>query len=119
MNVRTSGVLGGLLGVLIASVAAAAPVPVKVNLSNLRCIQNYQVSVKDDDPVYLTVNGVAKGADVAKRIPETGTTPANSKKPAITEDKPMTLWEGELADGEFALLTVTLFQGKGDDAAKT
>jgi hypothetical protein len=64
------------------------------------------------------VSGVAKGADVSKRIPESGTTEVNTKKPAVDDKKPVTLWEGQLDDGEFAVVTVALYQGKGDDAAK-
>src|SRR3954470_2427065 len=125
MNVnRRSRVLFGLVaavaGVLSAAAgaASAAPTPVKVDLTALRCIQNYALNNKDDDTVYLTVSGVAKGADVNKRIPESGTMDANTKKQPITDKEPKALWEGELNDGEFALITVTLYQGKGDDAAK-
>src|SRR5689334_24592443 len=104
MNVQRNrfvGALGlALVGLLAAGRAGAAPIPVKVNLTNLRCIQNYQMAPKDDDQVYLNVTGVAKGADVAKRVPESGAMEANSKKPPM--EKPVTLWEGELADGEFA-----------------
>src|SRR5688500_8060317 len=124
MNLQPNRFLTGLVvalaGVLAGGTpgAFAAPIAVTVNMPNLRCIKNYQVIAKEDDQVYLTVNGVAKGADLNKRVPESGAMEANSKKPPVTAEKPVTLWEGELADGEFALLTVTLFHGKGDDAAK-
>jgi hypothetical protein len=123
MNVQRNRLLTGLVVALagvLGAPALAAPIAVKVNMPNLRCIKNYQMAPKeaDDDQVYLTVTGVAKAADVTKRIPESGTLEANKKKPPITSEKPATLWEGELADGEFALLTVTLYQGAGDDAAK-
>ena len=114
---RLTGLVAALFG-LVAGSALAAPIPVKVDLTSLRCIGNYEALAKDDDQVYLTVAGVAKGADVAKRVPESGTIPANDKKPPVTDKQPVTLWEGELADGEFALLSVALYQGKGDDAAK-
>ena len=108
-----------LAGVLVGAAAQAAPVPVKVNLTNLRCIQNYALAAKDDDQVYLTVTGVAKGADVSQARPrERHAAGQHEEAGRRREDKPVTLWEGELADGEFALLTVTLFHGKGDDAAK-
>jgi hypothetical protein len=126
MNVQRNQLLTGLVvalaGVLagVVPTASAAPVAVKVNMPNLRCIQNYQMKQTDDDQVYLTVTGVAKGADVNKRLPESGAMEANSKTQPIDAEKPATLWEGELADGEFALLTVTLFHGKGEDpTAKT
>jgi hypothetical protein len=120
MNVQRNRFLTALAmtlaGLLAVGRAGAAPIPVKVNLANLRCIQNYQMAPKDDDQVYLNVTGVAKGADVSKHVPDSGAMTANAKKPPM--EKPVTLWEGELADGEFALLTVTLYNGKGDDAAK-
>lgn len=124
MNVRISRLLAALcvalavFGSTAATPAGAAPLPVKLNLNKLRCIQTYAANPKEDDQVYLTVTGVAKGEEINKRVPESGATPANTKKPPITEKEPLTLWEGELADGEFALVTVTLFQGAGDDAGK-
>lgn len=126
MNVRISRRLFTTLGAALAafawagagSAAVAAPVPVKVNVTNLRCIQTYAPHPTADDEAYLVITGVAKGQELNKRHPESGAMPANKKKPPVTEEKPLTLWEGELADGEFALVTVTLYNGKGDDAAK-
>ena len=121
MRLNCSRLVLGLAAILAAGAArpaAAAPVQAKLNLTNLRCIQNYAPTTREDDQVYVNVTGVAKGADVNTRVPETGTLPANTKTPPVSEDKPVTLWEGELADGEFAFLTVTLFQGNGDDAGK-
>src|SRR5688572_12601228 len=86
-----------LAGALAAASAQAAPVPVKVNLTSLRCIQNYAMVPKDPDAVYMTVTGVAKGADVNKRVPESETLEATSREPAVSKDEPVTLWEGELA----------------------
>jgi hypothetical protein len=121
-HLRLGGLLAAVAGLLLGgfgtSTASGAPVPVKLNLNTLRCIQNYQPLPKDDDAVYLTVTGVAKGAEINKRLPESGTLVANSKKPPVTDKAPVTLWEGELADGEFALVTVALYVGQGDDAAK-
>ena len=124
MNVKRRNFLLGLAAVVMAGVmgtgnaaALAAPVQVKVNMPYLRCIGAF-AGQRQDDQVYVVVTGVAKGAEVNRRIPEKDTFKANTKEPAIEEEKPATLWEGELADGEFALLTVVLFQGKGDDAAK-
>jgi hypothetical protein len=124
MNVRMSRVvlaLGAALAAVVgsgASVAVAAPVPVKVELNSLHCMKTYAVDLKADDEAYFTVTGVAKGADVNKRVPESGAAPANKKKPVVTEKEPVALWEGELADGEFALLTFTLYHGTGEDAGK-
>jgi hypothetical protein len=101
----------------LASAVRAAPVPAKVELSNLRAIQVNNTE-KGDDNVYVVVQGVAKGADVQKRVPETGALKANPKKPAVSDKEPVTLWQGELDDGEYALLTVAVFQGEGTDAAK-
>ena len=122
MNVRISRLLAALGALALvassgAATAGAAPVPVKVSVTNLRCIQTYAVNAKEDDQVYLTVSGVAKGAEVARRVPESGTLPANTKTQPVSEKEPLALWEGELADGEFALVTVALFQGKGDEPA--
>jgi hypothetical protein len=122
MNVKPSRLILGAFAAVFAACSAgsafAAPVPVKVDMTYLRCIQNYAIAAKDDDPVYLTVSGIAKGAEVTKRIPDSGTMEAGTKKPAVDDKKPVTLWEGELNDGEFAVVTVALYQGKGDDAAK-
>ena len=101
-----------------ASVAHAAPVPTKVELSAIRAIQVNTTEPDGDDQVFVLVGGVAGGKDVQKRIPEQGTLPSNRKKPPITDDKPATLWEGPLGDGEFALVTVAVFQGQGKDEAK-
>jgi hypothetical protein len=98
--------------------AQAAPVPVEMNLTALYAIQTYALDEKEDDQVYLLVSGVAGGKDVNQRLPQEGTLPANTKKPPVTSKKPASLWKGELADGEFAFLTVVLMHGKGTDAAK-
>lgn len=121
MNVRISQwafALGAALATLAASTASAAPVPVKVELSSLHCMKTYSPDPRADDEAYFVVSGVARGADIAKRVPESGAMPANKKKPMVTEKEPLTLWEGELADGEFALVTFTLYHGAGDDAGK-
>ena len=122
MNVKPSRLILGAFAAVFAAFsgtdAFAAPEKVKVDMTYLRCIQNYAPTPKEDDQVYLMVSGIAKGAEVSKRIPESGTTEANTKKPPVDDKKPVTLWEGELNDGEFAVVTVALYQGKGDDAAK-
>src|SRR5687768_1916053 len=111
--------LAGCLTALFALApgASAAPMPVKVELAALRAIQVNNTE-KTDDNVFVIAQGVAKGSDVQKRVPETGNLKANPKKPAISDKEPVTLWEGELDDGEFVFLTVALFQGEGTDDAK-
>jgi hypothetical protein len=103
---------------VVAPLAQAAPVKAKVELSDLRAIQLNTMQENGDDAVLVLVNGVARGQDVQKRVPDQGTLPSNRKKPPITDKQPVTLWAGELGDKEFALLTVALFQGEGKDQAK-
>ena len=124
MNVRIKRLVA-VAGVALAAVvgsagatASAAPVPVKLELTGLYCMKTYAADPKADDEAYFTVTGVAKGEEVAKRVPETGAAPAGKTKPVVTEKQPAAMWEGELGDGEFALLTFTLYHGKGDDAGK-
>jgi hypothetical protein len=107
----------GLFAVLssVVSRADAAAIPVKLELNYLRCIQNYEVAIKDDDHVFLTVTGVSKGADVNRRVPPSAGMVANTKKAPVTDEKPLELWAGDLDNGEFALITVTLYQGQGGD----
>jgi hypothetical protein len=71
-----------------------------------------------EDDVYLVAGGVAKGQEFQKRLPEQGALKVAPKKPAFTPEKPGVVWEGELADGEFAYVTVVLMHGDGKDAAK-
>jgi hypothetical protein len=101
-----------------AAAVRAAPVPVEVDVASLRAIQTYELEEATDDKAYLVVTGVAKGEEVQKRLPEQGAFAANKKKPPVTEKAPATLWKGELADGEFALLSVVLIH-QGQDASKT
>jgi hypothetical protein len=95
----------------------ASAVPVSVDLSNLRAIQTYPID-KGEDQAYLLVTGVANGKEFSDRVPKDKTWPISPKKPIATIKEPTNLWKGDLADGEFALVTVTLMQGKGADAAK-
>ena len=101
-----------------AGAALAAPIPTKIDLSALRAIQVNTMQQGADDDVYVLVSGVAKGQEVNKRLPASGTFKANPKKPAITDKQPQTLWQGELNDGEFAFLTVVVMHGAGQDQAK-
>src|SRR4029079_16238501 len=93
----------------VASAAArAAAVPVEVKLTGIRCIQNYKLDVKVPDQVYAYVLGIAKGQPVGVRLPKDGTLKSLPKEPPLTEETP--LWKGELAEGEFAILSFALFQ---------
>lgn len=126
MKLAMPRVFVSLLAVAFASLvsdARGAAVPVKVELSALRAIQvNTMEKTADgkfgDDDVYVIAIGTAKGEDVQKRVPESGTLKANPKKQAISDKEPAALWEGSLDDGEFAFLTVVVFQGQGADEAK-
>ena len=66
----------------------------------------------------MVVTGLAGGKEVTERFPKEKTLISAPKTPAVTEKQPITLWNGQLDDGQFALFTVTLFQGAGADAAK-
>ena len=121
MKVRLSRVAVLLALFAAAPTARAAAVPVEVKLTGVRCVQNYMLDVKAEDQIYGVVTGVAKGEPVNVRLPKEGTIPAAPKKQPITDKEPVELWKGELAEGEFALLTYTLFHGadaeKPGDAA--
>src|SRR6185437_10461965 len=119
MNFSIRGVLASVaLLAGAASSAFAAPVSCSVDLTYLRAIQTNNIVDKADDQAYALVNGIAAGKEFQQRIPEAGKTwTAGPKKSPVTEDAPVTLWKGELNDGEFALVTVTLFQGEGKDEA--
>jgi hypothetical protein len=122
MNVGMPRVVLAALAILVtpfmSGAAAAAPIPVKIDLTALRAIQQYTMKEGAEDDVYVVVTGVAKGQDVNNRLPESGTLKASPKKPPITAKQPATLWQGELADGEFAFLQVLLMHGDGKDQAK-
>jgi hypothetical protein len=107
-----------LVAAAFAPAVRAGPVPVKIDLPALRAIQLNNMNPDGEDDVYLVVSGVAKGEEIHKRLPETGTMKVAPKKPAFTPEKPGALWEGQLDDGEFAYVTVVLMQGEGKDEAK-
>lgn len=112
-----AALVGGL--VAFAAPAGAAPVPVEVNLTALRPIQTYNLDKKGDDQAYMLVTGVAKGQPINERFPKDKAWDAARKKQPVTEKSPLSLWKGDLDDGEFALVTVSTFQGTGEDQAKT
>src|SRR5665213_2781160 len=113
------GIRGVLASVALlagaASSALAAPVPVSVDLSALHVIQTYNLDDNPDkhvdDQAYALVIGFANGKEFHHRVPEAGKTWAGGpKKQAVEEKTPVNLWKGELNDGEFAIITVSLFQ---------
>jgi hypothetical protein len=117
MNLRVSRFLPAVAALLalgsIASVSQA--VPVSVDLTAVRVMQPFAEKKDASDDAYLIVTGVAKGKPLA--MSKIGPWSLSRKKSAdVTDKKPAALWTGDLADGEFAEVTVTLFHGKGDDA---
>lgn len=119
MNLRICGVLASvalLAGAVCPVFSATAPV--SVELTGLRAIQKYSLDEKGEDSVYALVNGIAAGKEFQARLPEGDKKwEAAQKKPALTEKEAITLWKGDLNDGEFAVVTVTVFQGEGKDPA--
>lgn len=115
--------IAGLAAAAVAmpTAARAAPVAASLDLNALRCIQNFELDEKTPDHVYLVVTGVAAGQEVNKRVPDQGTWQAAPKQYPVAPGKngkpAVNLWQGKLDDGQFALLTVTLFQGEGKNAA--
>ena len=107
-----------LAGIGFACQVAAAAVPVTVQCTAVRAIQTYTVGANATDQVYLMVVGQAAGKSIQQRIPPSATLPAAPKQPAVTEKKPATLWKGNLDDGQFVALTVTLMQGTGQDESR-
>ncbi len=119
MNFRIGGVLASVaLLAGAASLALAAPVPVSVDLTSLRAIQKYALDEKADDQVYAIVDGISAGKEVRERFPEAGKTwTAGPKKLAVSETAPVHIWKGELNDGEFAIIAISVFQGDGKNDA--
>src|SRR5262249_50098972 len=115
MNLAPRRVLSACLLVLAGVCAlaySAAATPVSIDMTNLTAIQPYALD-KDsgEDAAYLLVSGVANGKDVSDRVPKDGTWTLAPKKPVDGSKTPFTIWKGDLADGEFAFITVTLMQG--------
>ncbi|QOV92038.1 hypothetical protein [Humisphaera borealis] len=119
MNARLSRFVASLalllgLGLPASQVRAAA---VTVDLTRLMAIQTYAIEDKADDEAFAILTGVAAGKELdMQKLPINGSWKIGPRTPAVEPAKPLGVWKGELADGQFALLTVTLFQGKGDDA---
>ncbi len=98
------------LTLLIAGVARAEKVSIEIPY--VRAIQTFAVGENQTDDAYLLVTGVAQGKEVASRIPEGKTWKASPKTPPVTDKKPVTVWSGDLAEGQFVFLNVTVMQGK-------
>jgi hypothetical protein len=114
---RTLGFSVGLaVAGLTAAAARAAALPVTVDCTNIRDIQSYTVGENASDTAYLLVTGYADGKSIDERVPKTGTWTVGQKLMPVDAKHPAELWKGDLGNGQYALLTVTLLQGKGDDA---
>jgi hypothetical protein len=104
-----------------APTARAAPMNASLDLTALRAIQNFALDDKTPDNCYLVVTGVAAGQEVNQRVPREGTWQAAPKQYPVAPGKhgkpAVNLWQGKLDNGQYALLTVTLFHGEGKDAA--
>lgn len=105
----------GILGIAISDLAIA--IPVTLDAVSIRAIQLNNATAKEDQ-AYLLVNGVANGKEFATQIPEAKPMNVGPKTPAGTVKEPISIWKGDLADGEFAYITVTLIQGTGENKAK-
>jgi len=95
----------------------ASAIPVELNITAIRTIQAANPDQGDKpDQVYLLVNGVAAGKDINARFPQDKTLTSAPQQQPI--DKPLTVWKGDLDNGQFALLSITLMQGDGKDQDK-
>lgn len=111
--------LGMAFGLAVAGAAAwshAAAVPVTVNCTNLIDIQSYNLGEDASDQAYLLVTGDAAGKQIDERVPKTGAWTVAPKKIPVDAKHPAELWKGDLDEGQYAVLTVTLLQGTGDEA---
>jgi hypothetical protein len=117
MKARSPSIVFLFALVTVAGVSRAAAIPVTVNVSSIYSIQTYNVGEKAVDQTYLLVNGTAAGKPIDARFPQTGTWPTGPKQQPIENSKPLEIWKGQLDDGQYAVITVNLMQGKGEDAA--
>jgi hypothetical protein len=114
---RSLGIcLGAAVGGMVAAAAHAAAVPVTVNCTSVLDIQSYNVGEDAKDTAYLLVTGNSDGKPIDERVPKTGTWSLGQKQTPVDAKHPAELWRGELNDNQYLLLTVTLLQGKGNDA---
>lgn len=106
------------VGLLAGASLAASPlwaVPVSVDLTNLRAIQTYSSVEKAKDDAFLLVDGVAAGKELSEQVPSGKTWQVAPKEPVASAKEPVTLWKGDLNEGDYAVITVTLVQGKKVD----
>ncbi len=101
----------------IAQAPIAKAVPVSLELDALRAVQTFPLE-KGDDQAYMLVTGIANGKEFSEQFPKDKPWSVGPKKPVATVKEPLILWKGDLADGEFAVVSVTLMQGNLVDAAK-
>lgn len=112
---RSLGMSFGLAVAGLTAASHAAAVPITVDCTNLIDIQSFNLGEDATDQAYLLVTGDAAGKSIDERLPKTGTWTVAPKKMPIDLKHPVELWKGDLDNGEYAALTVTLLQGKGDD----
>jgi hypothetical protein len=117
MKVRSLSLVSLFTTAMLAGVSQAAAIPVSVDVSSIYSIQTYNVGEKAVDQTYLLVDGVAAGKAIDARFPQSGTWPAAPKQQPIENGKPLEIWKGELDDGRYAVVTISLMQGKGENAA--
>ena len=94
----------------VAGTASAAPVAVKLQLTELRCIQP-RAGEAGKDAVFVVVDGRAAGKPLRSLIPAEKPFPTDAKTVPIHKKAPQVLYEGQLDEGQFAFLTVILFTG--------
>jgi hypothetical protein len=117
MKLRFLGWCLGLSVAGLAGLARAAAAPVTVDLTSIIDIQSYNLGEDASDQTYLLVSGIADGKPIDLRFPKDKTWTAAPKKMPVDPKNPVEMWKGELNDNQFAVLTITLMQGKGEDAA--
>ena len=117
MKVRSLSLVSLFTTAMLAGVSQAAAIPVSVDVSSIYSIQTYNVGEKAVDQTYLLVDGVAAGKAIDARFPQTGAWPAAPKQQPIETGKPLEIWKGELDDGQYAVVTISLMLGKGENAA--
>jgi hypothetical protein len=119
MNLRSLRVaLFGAVACLGAGAASGAAVPVEVDLTSIIAIQTYNVGETATDQAYVMVSATVDGKTTSDRFPKTGTWAAAPKQEPVDGKKPVELWKGQLDDGHYAVVTVTLMQGDGKDETR-
>src|SRR3954468_6849120 len=107
---RLKFLASALIALLVPALSRG--VPVEIDLTSLRAIQT-SLPNKADEQAFLIVTGVANGKEFSQHLPaDQPSWTIGPKKPVSSDKQPIPLWKGELGDGEFAFVTVALFQGK-------